>query len=94
MLLANYPNPFNPETWIPYYLAKDTEVSVTIYDATGTLIRQLDVGHQKAGNYTSRNLAVYWDGKSETGERVASGIYFYTLTTEHYSATRKMVILK
>ena len=94
ILLSNYPNPFNPETWIPYYLAKDTEVSVIIYDATGALIRQLDVGHQKAGDYTPRNLAVYWDGRSETGERVASGIYFYTLTTEDYTATRKMVILK
>ena len=94
VLLANYPNPFNPETWIPYYLAKDTEVSVEIYDVTGNLIRQLDIGHQKAGDYTSRNLAAYWDGRCETGEHVVSGVYFYTLTTDDYIATRKMVILK
>ena len=94
VLLANYPNPFNPETWIPYYLAKDTGVSVAIYDVTGALIRQLDIGHRKAGDYTSRNLAAYWDGRCETGEHVVSGVYFYTLTTEDYTATRKMVILK
>ena len=94
VLLANYPNPFNPETWIPYYLAKDTEVSVEIYDVTGNLIRQLDIGHQKAGDYTSRNLAAYWDGRCETGEHVVSGVYFYMLTTDDYIATRKMVILK
>ena len=94
ILFSNYPNPFNPETWIPYYLAKGTKVSVTIYDATGALIRQLDVGYQKAGDYRARNLAVYWDGRSETGEHVASGIYFYTLTAGDFTATRKMLIRK
>ena len=93
-LLANYPNPFNPETWIPYYLATDTNVAITIYDAAGNLVRHLDVGHQKTGYYTSRNRAAYWNGRSETGERVASGVYFYTLTTDKNAATRKMVILK
>ena len=93
-LLANYPNPFNPETWIPYYLATDMSVTISIYDASGSLVRQLDVGHQKTGDYTTRNRAAYWDGTSETGERVASGIYFYTLTTDRNTATRKMVILK
>lgn len=93
-LFANYPNPFNPETWMPYYLATDANVTVTIYDASGTLVRQLDGGHQKAGYYTSRNRAAYWDGRSETGERVASGVYFYTLTAGSYIATRKMVVLK
>ena len=93
-LLANYPNPFNPETWIPYCLATDTDVTITIYDAAGNMVRHLDAGHQKAGYYTSRNRAAYWNGRSETGERVASGVYFYTLTTDKTAATRKMVILK
>ena len=93
-LLANYPNPFNPETWIPYYLATDTDVTITIYNAAGNLVRRLNVGHQKVGYYTSRNRAAYWDGRSETGERVASGVYFYTLTTDRNTATRKMLILK
>ena len=93
-LFANYPNPFNPETWMPYYLATDVNVMVTIYDAAGTLVRQLEVGHQKAGYYMNRNRAAYWDGRSQTAERVASGVYFYTLTAGDYTATRKMVILK
>lgn len=94
-LLANYPNPFNPETWIPYYLANDADVTITIHDITGALVRRLEVGHQKAGYYTSQNRAVYWDGRTEVGEHVASGIYFYRLTTSnYYTHTRKMVILK
>ena len=94
VLLANYPNPFNPETWIPYYLAKDAHVTVNIYNAAGTLVRSLDMGYQKEGDYTSRNRAAYWNGRTETGERVASGVYFYIFTAGSYSATRKMVILK
>ena len=94
ILFANYPNPFNPETWIPYYLATDTDVTITIYNAAGNLVRHLDIGHQKAGYYTSRNRAAYWNGRYETGERVASGVYFYTLTTDRNTATRKMLILK
>ena len=94
VLLANYPNPFNPETWIPYYLASDANVTVTIHDITGAWVRRLEVGHQKAGYYTSRNRAAYWDGRTEVGEHVASGIYFYRLTTGNYTHTRKMVILK
>jgi murein DD-endopeptidase MepM/ murein hydrolase activator NlpD len=94
VLFANYPNPFNPETWIPYYLATDTDVTITIYNVAGNLVRHLDVGHQKAGYYTIRNRAAYWNGRSETGERVASGVYFYTLTTDRNTATRKMLILK
>ena len=93
-LFANYPNPFNPETWIPYYLATDTDVTITIYNAAGNLVRRLDIGHQKAGYYTIQNRAAYWNGRSETGERVASGVYFYTLTTDRNTATRKMLILK
>ena len=93
-LLANYPNPFNPETWIPYRLAEDTEVSLTIYDQSGRVVRSLDVGHQVAGVYESRSKAVYFDGRNAVGEQVASGIYFYHLSAGDYSATRKMLILK
>ncbi len=93
-LLANYPNPFNPETWIPYTLVKDTEVRITIYDTKGVPVRTLHVGPQLAGDYTSRGRATYWDGRNEFGEQVASGIYFYTLTAPDFSATRKMLIGK
>ena len=93
-LLLNYPNPFNPETWIPYRLAEDAFVTLTIYDLSGGVVRRLDVGLMIAAVYESRAKAVYWDGRNRFGERVASGIYFYTLTAGDYSATRKMVILK
>ena len=93
-LLLNYPNPFNPETWIPYRLAKDAFVTVTIYDQRGRVVRDIAVGHRIAAVYESRAKAIYWDGRTDLGERVASGIYFYTLTAGDYSATRKMVILK
>lgn len=93
-LLANYPNPFNPETWIPYQLATGTDVQILIYDAKGTLVRQLDLGYQPEGYYTERNRAAYWDGRNALGERVASGIYFYQLRTNETSALRKMLILK
>ena len=93
-LLANYPNPFNPETWIPYRLAEDASVTLTVYDGSGHVIRKLDVGHRSAATYENRSKAVYWDGKNGLGEPVASGVYFYTLTAGNYSATRKMVILK
>ena len=93
-LLPNYPNPFNPETWIPYRLAEDAFVTVTIYDQGGRVVRRLDVGHQTAAVYESRSKAIYWDGRNEVGDKVASGIYFYTLTAGDYSATRKMLILK
>ena len=94
VLRANYPNPFNPETWIPYHLASDTAVQISIYDIQGVLVRQFNLGHQKAGYYTDRRKAVYWDGRNEIGEPVSSGIYFYTLTTDDYTGTRRMVILK
>ena len=94
VLLANFPNPFNPETWIPYHLATGTDVKVNIYDARGTLVRALTLGHQSAGYYTSRSRAAYWDGRNALGERVASGIYFYQLQTDEVSPMRKMVILK
>ena len=93
-LLANYPNPFNPETWIPYHLAEDVLVTLTIYDKAGQVVRTIDVGHQTASAYESRSQAIYWDGRNQLGEQVASGVYFYHLSTGDYSATRKMMILK
>ena len=93
-LLANYPNPFNPETWIPYHLAKPADVTLTIYAANGAVVRTIALGHQVAGMYQSRSRAVYWDGRNAIGEPVASGIYFYTLTADDYTATRKMLIIK
>ena len=93
-LLANYPNPFNPETWIPYRLSEPADVSVSIYAVDGTLVRRLDLGHQSAGVYRSRSRAAYWDGWNAFGERVASGLYFYTLTAGDFTATRKMLIRK
>ena len=102
-LLHNYPNPFNPETWIPYQLAKPAHVTLTIYDINGRVVRVLDLGHQPAGIYQYRSRAAYWDGKNAVGETVASGLYFYTLSTEStrdsvtagdFTATRKMLIRK
>ncbi len=93
-LLANYPNPFNPETWIPYQLSKTVDVTITIYASDGNVVRTLALGHRDAGMYKTRSQAAYWDGKNEIGESVASGVYFYTLTAGDFSATRKMLILK
>ena len=93
-LLQNYPNPFNPETWIPYHLKDAADVSIRIYSASGHLVRILDMGHKDAGVYVSRSKTAYWDGRNETGEEAASGIYFYTITAGDLSATRKMVIKK
>ena len=93
-LHPNYPNPFNPETWIPYHLANDTDVQISIYDISGALVRQLNLGHQRAGNYTQRSRAAYWDGRNGVGEHVASGVYFYTLTADDFTATRKMLVGK
>ena len=93
-LLANYPNPFNPETWIPYELATDTDVRITIYAANGVVVRTLQLGQQSAGYYTDRERAAYWDGRNASGETVASGVYFYQLETDEMSTLRKMVILK
>lgn len=93
-LLPNYPNPFNPETWIPYHLANPGDVTLTIYNSQGTTVRQLKLGHQRAGYYTNRSRAAYWDGRNSVGERVASGVYFYTVTAGDFTATRKMLIKK
>ena len=93
-LLANYPNPSNPETWIPYQLASSSDVQITIYDTRGMLVRTLPLGYQPAGYYTGRSRAAYWDGRNGLGEQVASGVYFYKLQTNDISPIRKMVILK
>ena len=93
-LLPNYPNPFNPETWIPYQLAEPTEVTLRIYAINGELVRTLALGHQPAGIYQKRTRAAYWDGKNAFGEPVASGVYFYTLTASEFTSTRKMLIMK
>ena len=94
VLLPNYPNPFNPETWIPYQLAKSAEVSLRIYAVDGRLIRTLALEHQLVGIYHSKDRAVYWDGCNEVGEPVASGVYYYTLTASDFTATGKMLIRK
>ena len=93
-LHANYPNPFNPETWIPYQLATDSDITIRIYDASGRIVRMLFTGHQAAGYYLSRGEAAYWDGKNELGERVASGVYICELVTPMFKQTRRLVILK
>ena len=94
ILLPNYPNPFNPETWIPYQLANSSDVQILIYDTRGIAIRRLALGHQSKGYYTTRSRAAYWDGRNDLGERVATGVYFYQLQTDDMSLMRKMVILK
>ena len=93
-LLRNYPNPFNPETWIPYRLAEDAFVTLTIYDRVGRVVRTLEIGHQVAAVYESRSKAAYWDGRNALGEQVASGVYFYHLSAGGYSQTRRMIIVK
>ena len=94
LLLPNYPNPFNPETWIPYDLAQDADVKIHIYDVNGKSIRQLSLGFKTTGIYRSKSRAVYWDGKNSVGEYVSSGVYFYTLYTEQTQTTRKLVVRK
>ena len=93
-LLPNYPNPFNPETWIPYQLAQSSMVTISIYNIIGERVRQFEVGHRHAGNYISRSEAAYWDGRNDSGEQVTSGIYFYVLQADHFAQTRKMIIVK
>ena len=93
-LLQNFPNPFNPDTWLPYKLASASPVSISIYNAKGQLIRTLHFGNKNAGVYVTKGKAAYWDGKDNVGEKVASGVYFYTFQSEEFTATRKMVIMK
>jgi len=93
-LLANYPNPFNPETWVPFRLAVDSDVQLTIYNSSGNMVRQIDIGFKTAAVYETKDRAIYWDGRNASGEMVASGVYFYTLEAGDYVSTRKMLILK
>jgi hypothetical protein len=93
-LLQSFPNPFNPEVWIPYELSEDTPVSIELYTLTGELIRTLDLGLKPSGRYTTKAHAAYWDGRTQSGERAASGVYFYILKAGDFVDTRKMVILK
>jgi hypothetical protein len=93
-LFQNFPNPFNPETWLPYELATDATVAIGIYDANGQFVRQLNIGAQKAGSYLDKEKAAYWDGKDQTGKAVSSGIYFYTLKAGDFQVTKRMVIVK
>ena len=93
-LLPNYPSPFNPETWIPFELAEDEIVVINIYSQQGTLVRQLPLGYTDAGIYRQRDKAAYWDGRSENGEKVASGVYFFGIQAGDYSQVRKTLLLK
>ena len=94
VLLQNYPNPFNPETWVPYRLSTAGDVTINIYNVTGQLVRNLELGHREAGSYTVKERAAYWDGRNATGERVASGVYFYNIQSGSFHATKRMVIVK
>ena len=91
-LWQNYPNPCNPETWIPFALSRDVHVAIRIYDLSGGLVRTLDLGHKSVGIYVSRGKAGYWDGRNEADEAVASGIYFYNIQAGDFAATKKMVV--
>ena len=93
-LLQNFPNPFNPETWIPYQLGDDALVTLSIYNQSGHIVRTLDIGHQKSGVYLDKASAAYWDGRNQNGERVTSGAYYYQLRAGEYTATRRMLIVK
>jgi len=93
-LLQNFPNPFNPDTWLPYQLAKDSDVTISIYNTKGQIIRTLEIGNQKAGIYMNKDQAAYWDGKNSLGEKVVSGIYFYTFQAGKFETTKRMAIMK
>jgi hypothetical protein len=93
-LAQNYPNPFNPETWIPFELAEAADITITIYDAKGQLVRTIALGKQPAGFYLTQERAAYWNGRNDHGERVASGMYFYTLKAGKFTTTKKLFILK
>jgi len=94
LMYPNYPNPFNPETWIPYQLAEESDVNIRIYDITGRLVYRVNLGNQNAGFYITKGEAMHWDGKDNAGEKVASGVYFYTLEAGRFRATRKMILMK
>ncbi len=93
-LLQNFPNPFNPETWVPFQLKQGSKVTIRIYNSAGNLVRELDLGYRSAGLYVSQDRAAYWDGMTDAGERVSSGVYFYNIQAGNYSATRKMIVAR
>jgi hypothetical protein len=93
-LLQNFPNPFNPETWMPFQLKEGSEVTIRIYNSAGNLVRELDLGYRSAGLYVSQDRAAYWDGMTDAGERVSSGVYFCSIQAGNYSATRKMIVVR
>ena len=93
-LLQNFPNPFNPETWIPYQLKEDSQVTVRIHNLAGGLVRELELGYRSAGVYTNRDRAAYWDGRNASGEHVASGVYFYSIQADDFAAVRKLIVVK
>jgi len=93
-LMQNYPNPFNPETWIPFKLASPAYVEIRIYNLAGQLVRKICLGNRPAGMYVSKDRAAYWNGRNNEGEKVSSGVYFYTLQAGDYNATKRMSILK
>jgi len=93
-LMQNYPNPFNPDTWIPFKLEMPGNVIIRIYNSNGQLIRTLDLGYKNAGVYQNKDKSAYWDGTNESGEKVSSGIYFYRIQTDDFSAVKKMILVK
>jgi flagellar hook assembly protein FlgD len=93
-LLQNFPNPFNPETWIPFHLAEDADVTIRIFDIRGKQIRTVHLGQMSVGYYNSKGKAAFWDGRDCHGQEVSSGIYFYNITAGSFSATRKLTIIK
>ncbi|MBT5531543.1 T9SS type A sorting domain-containing protein, partial [Candidatus Poribacteria bacterium] len=93
-LFANFPNPFNPETWIPFDLSQAADVTVRIYDIAGRPIRRLDLGWQQPGSYRRRATAAYWDGRNEVGEAASSGVYLYALRAGGHREMRRMIVRK
>ena len=93
-VLANYPNPFNPETWIPFELAAGAAVTIRIYDLAGRRVRALDLGRRSVGSHVTRAEAAYWDGRNDAGESVGSGVYVYELAAGGARSTRRMIVLK
>ena len=93
-LLQNYPNPFNPETWVPFSLSEPKHVKISIYTSTGRLVRTLDLGQKSSGTYLSKEKAAYWDGRNESGETVASNVYFYAMEAGEHTSLKKMVLAR
>jgi subtilisin family serine protease len=89
-----FPSPANPEVWIPYRLDAANNVTITIYNISGQIVRTLDLGHRLAGVYENKQLSAHWDGRNANGEIVASGFYFYTLKAGDFTATRKLFIVR